>query len=155
MLPRLKEIQELKYEINMVEYEPDTLMFLLRQRKNSLQNLEYSFTRFDKVVAFVKGTASPAKNKTLKINKKGSNSKTRKAPVILVEEPEEANEEKEEANEEKEEANEEGFDYVPNSPEYNPSSPPQQYVPNSPEYNPSSPPQTQNAPNSTSSSPDE
>ena len=160
MLPRLKEIQELKYEINMVEYEPDTLMFLLRQRKNSLQNLEYAFTKLDKVVAFVKGTASPAKNKTLKINKKGSNSKTRKAPVILVEEPEEESNEENEENEEKVEeeekvANEEVFDYVPNSPEYNPSSPPQQYVPNSPEYNPSSPPQTQNAPNSTSSSPDE
>uniref|UniRef100_A0A6C0I773 Uncharacterized protein n=1 Tax=viral metagenome TaxID=1070528 RepID=A0A6C0I773_9ZZZZ len=138
MLPRLKEIQELKYEINMVEYDPEDLMFFLRQRKNSLQNLEYSFTRDDKVVAFVKGTATSSKNKTLKVNKKGSKAKTRKAKVILVEEePEEAKEAEED----------EGYDYVPNSPEYNPVSPPEYvpnspgYVPNSPEYNPNSPPQ--------------
>lgn len=154
MLPRLEEIRELKYQINMVEYEPDNLMFMLKQRKNSLQNLEYGFTKYDKIVAFVKGTASPAKNKTLKVSKKSAKSKTRKAPVILVEETEEEekveeegeNEEKEGENEEKEgkEEKEEEYIYVPNSPEY---------VPNSPEYNPSSPPQTQNAPNSTSSSP--
>jgi hypothetical protein len=142
MLPRLKEIQELKYEINMVEYDPEDLMFFLRQRKNSLQNLEYSFTRYDKVVAFVKGTATSSKNKTLKVNKKGSKAKTRKAKVILVEEEPEEEEAKED----------EGYNYVPNSPEYNPVSPPE-YVPNSPEYNPNSPGYVPNSPEYNPNSP--
>ena len=120
MLPRLKEIQELKYEINMIEYDAEELMFSLRQRKNSLQSLEYTFSKDDKVVAFVKGTAS--KNKTLKVKPIiKSKSKTRR-PYILVEEGEEEKEE-------------EMPEYVPNSPEYNPQSP----VNNSPEYNPVSP----------------
>ena len=127
MLPRLKEIQELKYEINVVEYDPEDLMFSLRQRKNSLQSLEYTFSKDDNVVAFVKGTAvkgTASKNKTLKVKPiTKSKSKTRR-PYILVEEGEEEKEE-------------EMPEYVPNSPEYNPQSP--EYNPQSPEYNPVSP----------------
>ena len=131
MLPRLKEIQELKYEINVVEYDPEDLMFSLRQRKNSLQSLEYTFSKDDNVVAFVKGTAvkgTASKNKTLKVKPiTKSKSKTRR-PYILVEEGEE----------EEKEGKEEGMpEYVPNSPEYNPVSP--EYNPQSPEYNPQSP----------------
>ena len=139
MMPRIKEIQDLKYQINMVEYDPEQMLYTLRQRKNSLYNLEYAFSNQDKIVAFVKG-AGPGpgtgvpKNKTLKVNKLGTKSKAKtRRSIILVEEPEE---------EEKEE--EEEYVYEPNSPEYNPTSPPQQYeqyVPNSPEYNPTSPPQ--------------
>ena len=135
MMPRIKEIQELKYEINMVEYDLEPLAFSLYQRKNSLQNLEYSFDKGNKVVSFVKGTKEPiAKNKTLKINKLGakSKSKTRKS-IILVEEGDEDEEEegaKELENEGLNEGLNEGIDYVPNSPPYNPESPP---------YNPESP----------------
>ena len=128
MLPRLKEIQELKYEINMVEYDTEKLMFFLRQCKNSLQNLEYTFVKDDKVVAFVKGTSTVSKNKTLKFKPiTKSNAKTRRS-IVLVEEEEEEDSAK---KVEKEEA------YVPNSPEYVPNSP--AYVPNSPEYVPNSP----------------
>ena len=142
MLPRLKEIQELKYEINMVEYDTEDLVFLLRQRKNSLQNLEYTFIKSDNVVAFVKGTATPAKNKTLKVKPiTKSKAKTRRAIVLVEEEEqkEEANEEEKE-NEEKEEIPA----YVPNSPEYVPNSP--EYVPNSPTNNPQSPVNSQQSP---------
>jgi hypothetical protein len=138
MLPRLKEIQELKYEINMVEYDTEDLVFLLRQRKNSLQNLEYTFIKADNVVAFVKGTAAPAKNKTLKVKPiSKSKTKTRRA-IVLIEEEEQKEEaaknEEEKENEEVKENEEEAMPvYVQNSPEY---------VPNSPEYNPQSPSQS-------------
>jgi hypothetical protein len=143
MMPRIKEIQELKYEINMVEYETEELLFLLRQRKNSLQNLEYSFVKNDNVVAFVKGAAVASKNKTLKVNPiSKSKAKTRRA-IVLVEEEEEKKDELPSAKEEGEKielpsakegelasAEEEMPGYVPNSPGYVPNSP--GYVPNSP-----------------------
>ena len=139
MLPRLKEIQQLKYEINMVEYDTEDLVFLLRQRKNSLQNLEYTFIKSDNVVAFVKGTAAPAKNKTLKVKPiTKSKAKTRRAIVLVEEEANEEGKEEEENEEVKE--NDEIPVYVPNSPEYVPNSP--EYNPNSPEYNPQSPSQS-------------
>ena len=131
MLPRLKEIQELKYEINMVEYDTEDLVFLLRQRKNSLQNLEYTFIKSDNVVAFVKGTAAAAsKSKTLKVKSiSKSKTKTRRAIVLVEEEEQEANEEQKEE--------EEIPVYVPNSPES---------VPNSPTNNPQSPITSQQSP---------
>jgi len=153
MMPRLKEIQELKYEVNKVEHDFEQNLFLLYQRKNSLQNLEYSYYKENKIIAFVKGTkegtkeGSADKTKTLKINKTGSKSKTRKAPVILVEEEVEEEELKKPIEEEEEEEKgedklnkpieeepeaEEEYIYVPNSPEYNPQSP-IDYIPNSPE----------------------
>ena len=161
MMPRIKEIQDLKYQINMVEYDPEQMLYTLRQRKNSLYNLEYAFSNQDKIVAFVKGsgpgpgpgpgpgTGAP-KNKTLKVNKLGSKSKAKtRRSIVLVEEPEEEEEEGGEEKEEEggEEKQEGDYIYAPNSPEYNPTSPPQQYAPNSPEYNPTSPPQ-QYVPNS-------
>ena len=150
MVPRLKEIQELKYEINMVEYDPEDLMFSLRQRKNSLQSLEYTFSKDDNVVAFVKGTAvkgtDAKKNKTLKIKPiSKSKSKTRR-PYILVEEGEEEEEAKSpEYNPVSPEYNPVSPEYNPVSPEYNPVSP--EYNPVSPEYNPQSPP-VNNSPSS-------
>jgi hypothetical protein len=153
MMPRIKEIQELKYQINMVEYDPEQMLYTLRQRKNSLYNLEYAFSNQDKIVAFVKG-AGPGpgtgvpKNKTLKVNKLGSKSKAKtRRSIILVEEPEE--EEKEEEGEEKQQE----YVYEPNSPEYNPTSPPQ-YEPNSPDYVPNSPDYVPNSPDYVPNSPD-
>jgi hypothetical protein len=140
MMPRIKEIQDLKYQINIVEYDPEQMLYTLKQRKNSLYNLEYAFSNENKIVAFVKGSGpgpgtGVPKNKTLKVNKLGTKSKAKtRRSIILVEEPEE--EEKEEEGEEKQQE----YVYEPNSPEYNPTSPPQ-YEPNSPEYNPTSPPQ--------------
>ena len=143
MMPRIKEIQDLKYQINMVEYDPEQMLYTLRQRKNSLYNLEYAFSNQDKIVAFVKGSGpgpgtGVPKNKTLKVNKLGSKSKAKtRRSIILVEEPEEEEKEGEKAEEAGQE-NQEEYVYQPNSPDYVPNSP--DYVPNSPEYNPTSPP---------------
>jgi len=139
MMPRIKEIQELKYEINMVEFDPEKFIFSLRQRKNSLQNLEYTFNKENKVVAFVKGTGQTGqmKNKTLKnVPSVKSKNKTRKS-IMLVEEPEtEAKPEvqPEVVTETQGLQEEKAGEYVPNSPEYFPNSP--EYVPNSPEMEP-------------------
>ena len=147
MMPRIKEIQDLKYQINMVEYDPEQMLYTLRQRKNSLYNLEYAFSNQDKIVAFVKGsgpgpgpgTGAP-KNKTLKVNKLGSKSKAKtRRSIVLVEEPEE-------------EEKEEEYVYQPNSPDYVPNSP--DYVPNSPDYVPNSPDYVPNSPDYVPNSPD-
>jgi len=144
MMPRIKEIQELKYEINMVEYDPEQFIFSLRQRKNSLQNLEYAFSKESKVVAFVKGSGQAPK--TRKNIKSIASSKTRRRKSIMLVEDNEnegLQEEKQEGLEEElaEEPiktyNPNSLEYNPNSPEYVPNSP--EYVPNSPEYNPISP----------------
>ena len=153
MMPRIKEIQDLKYQINIVEYDPEQMLYTLKQRKNSLYNLEYAFSNENKIVAFVKGSGpglgpgtGVSKNKTLKVNKLGSKSKAKtRRSIILVEEPEEEEKEEEEEEKEEEEKHEEGeekqeeYVYQPNSPDYVPNSP--DYVPNSPEYNPTSPPE--------------
>jgi len=135
MMPRIKEIQELKYEINMVEFDPEQVIFSLRQRKNSLQNLEYTFNKENKVVAFVKGAGAvgQAKNKTLKnVPSVKPKNKTRKS-IMLVEEAE-AEPKQEEIKQAESKQEEKAGTYVPNSPEYVPNSP--EYVPNSPEMEP-------------------
>jgi hypothetical protein len=151
MMPRIKEIQDLKYQINMVEYDPEQMLYTLRQRKNSLYNLEYTFSNQDKIVAFVKGSGPGTgvpKNKTLKVNKFGSKSKAKtRRSIILVEEPEE-----EEKEEEEYVYQPNSPDYVPNSPDYVPNSP--DYVPNSPDYVPNSPDYVPNSPDYVPNSPD-
>jgi hypothetical protein len=156
MIPRLKEIQELKYEVNYVDYDQEELKYSLYQRKNSLLNLETFFGDESKVVSFVKGlkasiVAAPSapldksgKSSTLKVGKISSKSKTKtkKKKLEFLIEGEEGGEEEEGAYPQISLDNPNSPEYVPNSPEYNPNSP--KYVPNSPEYNPSSPPQIPN-----------
>jgi hypothetical protein len=69
MMPKIKEIAELKYEVNYVEYNDEDGKYKLIQMKNSLANLENEIFMDDKVVYFVKGTkkSSKSKNKTIKI----------------------------------------------------------------------------------------
>lgn len=56
MLPKLKEIRELKYDINNVEYNADDRKYRLIQLINSIENKEYvSDATADKVISFVKG----------------------------------------------------------------------------------------------------
>ena len=116
--PKLKEIMNLKYEINYVEYDPQEHVYHLEQRANSLQNLEMFIPELDKVVAFVKGAAltgrkprqktkaTAAASKTQKVprtaTKPTKTTTTRKIPAkIIVEEEDVAEEEKEEGAEEK------------------------------------------------------
>jgi hypothetical protein len=55
MVPRLKEIQGLKYDECFVEYDQDSLQYKLYKIKNSLSNLETTDSSDAKVVSFVTG----------------------------------------------------------------------------------------------------
>ena len=107
MLPKLKEIQQLKYDVNLIEFDNTANEYKLIQYPNSLENQEYYFESDDKVIKFVKGVKKTKtnKNKTLKdtsyddnLNKK----KTRKnKPVTLVIEDEVEEENKNEVIDDK------------------------------------------------------
>jgi len=55
MLPKLNEIQTLKYQVNFVEYNETSGEYILIQRQNSLQDKEFSFDSDDKVIKFIRG----------------------------------------------------------------------------------------------------
>jgi hypothetical protein len=54
MTPLLREIMNLKYEINMIEYDDDKNMYYLIQQKNSLISKELYMEDDDKVIEFTK-----------------------------------------------------------------------------------------------------
>jgi hypothetical protein len=91
--PLAKEIQDMKYAVNIVELEPSDNKYYLLQKKNSIEQLEYSYGSDNKVVSFVTGVKGNAKSRTSKIRAENPNSKTRKnKPTIeLVVEEEEDN----------------------------------------------------------------
>jgi hypothetical protein len=73
MKPKLKQIQDLKYQVNLVE-ETDEKMYVLVQNKNSIQSTENFVNADDKVISFIKGVQTTKKsllvttpNKTMKI----------------------------------------------------------------------------------------
>jgi hypothetical protein len=141
MVPRLKEIQGLKYDECYIEYDQDSLEYKLYQIKNSLSNLETTDSSNAKVVSFVTGlketgTKAMAEDKTQKKKKK------KKLEFIIEDEEEVVLPDSPVYVPNSPEYNPDSPVYVPNSPEYNPDSP--VYVPNSPEYNPDSPPQSNN-----------
>jgi len=79
MIPKIREIQKLKYEREFIDCEPNVSgdKYFLFQRKNSLVNLEMNFFSKDIVKSFVKGvleSRQPAqktsKTKTRKIRPK-------------------------------------------------------------------------------------
>ena len=107
MVPRLKEIQGLKYDECFVEYDQDSLQYKLYQKKNSLSNLEMADSSDAKVVAFVTGLKDTG-TKARAEDKSKSKKKKKKLEFII-------------------EGEEDVVvpDYAPNSPEYNPISPPQ------------------------------
>ena len=79
MIPKIREIQKLKYEREFIDCEPNVSgdNYFLFQRKNSLVNLEMNFFSKDTVKSFVKGvleSRQPAqktsKTKTRKIRPK-------------------------------------------------------------------------------------
>lgn len=84
MVPKLKEIQELKYDVNYVEYDPKDNVYKLIQLPNSLENGAYFVESDDKVIKFVRGVK---KNQTMKnrgaiVSNKNTN-KTRKNRIII------------------------------------------------------------------------
>jgi hypothetical protein len=92
MIPKLKEIMDLKYKVNYVEYDNTLHTFSLIQRKNAIIDNEYYFEEDDKVISFVKGVKKTIKTpKTAKINVV-SKSKTKKKKIMeedfeIIEEP--------------------------------------------------------------------
>lgn len=99
MIPKLKEIQQLKYAVNYIEYDDSTNQYKLIQHKNTLENKETFFESDDAVVSFIKGVkkVNKSSNKTMKVanefvsNKKTKmNTKTKKIrPEFIIEEDEE------------------------------------------------------------------
>lgn len=124
MVPRLKEIQGLKYDECFLEYDQDSLEYKLYQIKNSLANLETSDSSEAKVVSFVTGLKDTG-TKTLAEDKSKKKKKKKKLEFVIEGEEEVIEPE-----------------YNPDSPAYAPNSP--VYAPNSPEYVPNSPPQSNN-----------
>lgn len=80
MVPKLKEIQELKYDVNYVEYDPKDNVYKLIQLPNSLENGAYFVESDDKVVKFVRGVK---KNQTMKNRGAIVANKTRKNKIII------------------------------------------------------------------------
>jgi hypothetical protein len=117
MVPRLKEIQGLKYDECYLEYDHESLEYKLYQIKNSLSNLETIDGSDAKVVAFVTGLKETGTN-AMAQDKSQKKKKKKKLEFII-----------------------EGEEEVV-LPEYNPNSP--VYAPNSPVYAPNSPPQSNN-----------
>lgn len=98
MMPKLKEIQELKYEVNFVEeYDPNDNLYRLIQFVNSLESYEYCFKDNDKVVKFIKGVKKDYKFKTKKArdNVIITNKTKKNKPTVKFVITEDANEEQE------------------------------------------------------------
>jgi len=85
MIPKLKEIQSLKYEVNFVEYDVDEQIYKLIQRTNSIESKEECFESDDKVLKFIKGLRKVNKTKTKKIMEEDlfKKNKTRKLKPTL------------------------------------------------------------------------
>ncbi len=69
MLVKIKELRELNYEINNVEYDELNKVYYLNQKSNTYEHNEYFFSEDDKVVSFIKGIKQNNKAKTKKVNK--------------------------------------------------------------------------------------
>ena len=87
MVPKLKEIQEMKYAVNFVEYNPDDNTYKLIQYPNSLEDGEYFIKEDDKIVKFITGVREENKSKKSKNSKTMKNgdipnNKTKKSTLV-------------------------------------------------------------------------
>ena len=91
-IPKLKEIQSLKYDVTIVEFDNITNMYNLIQLPNSLESNEFFIESDDKVVKFIRGVRKE-KKKTRKEEIDKPKKKTRKikpiAEIVLEEDVEE------------------------------------------------------------------
>lgn len=55
MIPKLKEIQNIRFAVNIVEYDADDQKYILIQRQNTIESEEECFESDDKVIKFIKG----------------------------------------------------------------------------------------------------
>jgi primosomal protein N' len=93
MIPKLKEILSLKYDVSMVEYDESNNIYKLIQLPNSLENNEYYLKGDDKIVKFVKGVKKEKKKTRKDDGELKPKNKTRKikpvAELVLEDEEEE------------------------------------------------------------------
>ena len=95
MIPKLKEIQEMKYDVNMVEFDEMNNIYKLIQLPISLENNEYFYKGDDKVIKFVKGIKKEKKkSRKEKIDSKNKTRKREPVELVLEEDEEGQNEEK-------------------------------------------------------------
>jgi hypothetical protein len=113
MVPKLKEIMEMKYNIIGVKYETDEGIYKLIQLPNSIESQEFYITSDDKVIKYVRGVKkqktrklAPKDNitKAKTINKTITKNKTKKikptANLILQDEEVDEGQEKEDYRDE-------------------------------------------------------
>ena len=95
MMPKIAEIQRLKYKTDYVDFKPvaetgePTDLYVLVQRKNSLASLEFSFFSEDKLISNVKGVyedKGDASARTMKNREPSASTRKNKPLVELVEE---------------------------------------------------------------------
>lgn len=90
MIPKLNQIRDLKYDVNMVDFNTETNIYTLIQLPNSLENSLMYYKSDDKVVKFVKGLKKPNVPKTQKLSAiVTTNNKTQKIrskPTLIIEE---------------------------------------------------------------------
>jgi hypothetical protein len=79
MMPKLREIQLLKYEVNVVEFDEENKVYKLIQLGTSLEHNEFAYSVDNSVVKFVTGVMNEKKSKNsgLVINKKQKTVKTK------------------------------------------------------------------------------
>ncbi len=84
MVPKLKEIQTLRYDVNFIEYNQNTDQYTLIQKPNSIENKENWFEEDDIVIKFITGMPKITKSKTKKVtNIISKKNKTKKNMVTL------------------------------------------------------------------------
>lgn len=92
MIPKLKEILLLKYDVSIVEYDEINNIYKLIQLPNSLESNEFYYKDQDKVTKFVKGVKK-AKKKTRKeeteIKPKNKTRKIKPIAELVLEDEEE------------------------------------------------------------------
>jgi hypothetical protein len=97
MMPKLKEIQEMKYDVNIVEFDEIDKIYKLIQLPISLENYEYFYKGDDKVIKFVKGIKKEKKkSRKEKIDSKNKTRKRQQFELVLEEDEEEKGQELEE-----------------------------------------------------------
>ena len=101
MIPKLKEIQEMKYDVNMVEFDEINNIYKLIQLPISLENNEYFYKGDDKVIKFVKGIKKEKKkSRKEKIDSKNKTRKREPVELVLEEDQDEEGQKEEKGLEE-------------------------------------------------------
>ena len=92
MIPKLKEIQELKYDINIVEFDEINNIYKLIQLPNSLESNEYFYKEDDKIVKFIRGLRKEKKKtrkEEIEIRPKNKTRKIKPIAELVLEDEEE------------------------------------------------------------------